>query len=170
MKKLPIDAKYLSKTGSASSQDEKQSIAIIVSNDEMPSNGDAIYTFKQNMICTGWAGLHRKTAWLYYFRIIPIQSTGGTCFSSPKWIERKMGWEKTKGKWSKGSKRYQNHCLAWHIGRIITTLDPPGRHDLPGQQWKWPESEFAADEGLSLYRRNEIAVPIALLWAGRKDL
>ena len=49
MKNLPLDPQlFVQNRERFVSRMKKNSIAIIVSNDEMPSNGDAIYRFKQN--------------------------------------------------------------------------------------------------------------------------
>ena len=49
MKNLPLDPQLFAQNREKFvSRMKKNSIAIIVSNDEMPSNGDAIYRFKQN--------------------------------------------------------------------------------------------------------------------------
>ncbi|RYY61861.1 MAG: M24 family metallopeptidase [Chitinophagaceae bacterium] len=49
MKNLPLDPKiFIQNRQRFSSRMEKNSIAVFVSNDEVPSNGDAIYKFRQN--------------------------------------------------------------------------------------------------------------------------
>ncbi len=49
MRNLPIDSKLFTQNRKRfSSKMEKNSIAIFLSNDEVPSNGDALYKFKQN--------------------------------------------------------------------------------------------------------------------------
>ncbi len=49
MKNLPLNPEiFITNRERFSKQMQKDSIAIFVSNDEVPSNGDAIYHFKQN--------------------------------------------------------------------------------------------------------------------------
>ena len=49
MKNLPLNPElFVQNRERFVNKMKKNSIAIIVSNDEMPSNGDAIYRFKQN--------------------------------------------------------------------------------------------------------------------------
>ena len=55
---------------------KKNSIAIIVSNDETPSNGDAIYMFKQNSDLYWLTGITQEESLVIYFRTILTQNTG----------------------------------------------------------------------------------------------
>ena len=56
---------------------EARSIAIFVSNDEVPSNADAHYPFRQNSDLFWLSGIWQEDSMVVLFRIIRIQIPGG---------------------------------------------------------------------------------------------
>jgi Xaa-Pro aminopeptidase len=68
MKNLPLDPQlFLQNRERFVSRMKKNSIAIIVSNDEMPSNGDAIYRFKQNSDLYWLSGITQEDSLVILF-------------------------------------------------------------------------------------------------------
>ena len=59
---------------------KKNSIAIFISNDEMPMNGDAIYRFKQNTDLYWLSGVTQEDSMVIFFPITLIQNTGKCWF------------------------------------------------------------------------------------------
>ena len=74
---------------------EKNSIAIFVSNDEVPSNGDAIYRFKQNSDVFWLSGITQEDSMVILFPGSQIPGSAGA--GAPQRDERKMGREKIAG-------------------------------------------------------------------------
>ena len=56
-------------------QMKPNSIAIFVSNDEWPSNGDAIHRFKQNSDLFWLTGMNKKILCLFYIPIVQKKNT-----------------------------------------------------------------------------------------------
>jgi len=68
MKNLPLDPRlFVQNRERFISRMKKNSIAIIVSNDEMPSNGDAIYRFKQNSDLYWLSGVTQEDSMMILF-------------------------------------------------------------------------------------------------------
>jgi Xaa-Pro aminopeptidase len=68
MKNLPLDPKlFVENRERFVSRMKKNSIAIIVSNDEMPSNGDAIYRFRQNSDLYWLSGITQEDSLVILF-------------------------------------------------------------------------------------------------------
>jgi Xaa-Pro aminopeptidase len=64
MKYLPLNAAIFTKNRERFiARMEKNSIAIFISNDEVPVNGDAIYHFKQNSDLFWLSGITQGKAW-----------------------------------------------------------------------------------------------------------
>ena len=61
MKNLPLNASHIcTEQATVYQKNGKNSIAIFNSNDELPTNGDAIYKFKQNSDLYWLSGITRK--------------------------------------------------------------------------------------------------------------
>ena len=74
MKNLPLDSQLFAQNRERFvSRMKKNSIAIIVSNDEMPSNGDAIYRFKQNSDLYWLSGVTQEDSMVILFPDNPDQ-------------------------------------------------------------------------------------------------
>jgi Xaa-Pro aminopeptidase len=68
MRNLPIDSKLFTQNRKRfSSKMEKNSIAIFLSNDEVPSNGDALYKFKQNSNLYWLSGVTQEDSMVILF-------------------------------------------------------------------------------------------------------
>ena len=68
MKNLPLDPQlFIQNRERFVSKMKKNSIAIIVSNDEMPSNGDAVYRFKQNSDLYWLSGISQEDSLVILF-------------------------------------------------------------------------------------------------------
>jgi Xaa-Pro aminopeptidase len=68
MRNLPIDSKLFTQNRKRfSSKMEKNSIAIFLSNDEVPSNGDALYKFKQNSNLYWLSGITQEDSMVILF-------------------------------------------------------------------------------------------------------
>lgn len=68
MRNLPIDSKLFTQNRKRfSSKMEKNSIAIFLSNDEVPSNGDALYRFKQNSNLYWLSGITQEDSMVILF-------------------------------------------------------------------------------------------------------
>lgn len=68
MRNLPIDAKLFSQNRKRFiSKMEKNSIAIFLSNDEVPTNGDALYKFKQNSNLYWLSGVSQEDSMVILF-------------------------------------------------------------------------------------------------------
>mgnify|MGYP000966063666 FL=1 len=68
MRNLPIDSKLFSQNRKRFiSKMEKNSIAIFLSNDEMPTNGDALYKFKQNSNLYWLSGVTQEDSMVILF-------------------------------------------------------------------------------------------------------
>ncbi len=68
MKNLPLDPKlFVQNRERFAGRMKKNSIAIIVSNDEMPSNGDAVYRFKQNSDLYWLSGITQEDSLVILF-------------------------------------------------------------------------------------------------------
>src|SRR5687767_2969519 len=68
MKHLPIDPKlFITSRNRFFKQMRPNSIAIFVSNDEVPSNGDAIYPFKQNSDLYWLSGITQEDSMVILF-------------------------------------------------------------------------------------------------------
>ncbi len=68
MKYLPLNSRIFSQNRERFvSRMEKQSIAIFVSNDEVPVNGDAIYSFKQNSDLFWLSGITQEDSMVILF-------------------------------------------------------------------------------------------------------
>jgi Xaa-Pro aminopeptidase len=87
---------------------EKNSIAIFVSNDEVPSNGDAIHRFKQNSDLFWLSGITQEDSMVILFPDNP----------DPKYrevlvlVRPNELKEKWDGKRLRVNQWYENHCMA----------------------------------------------------------
>jgi len=68
MKYLPLDPKiFIQNRARFVSKMQKNSIAIFVSNDEFPSNGDALHEFKQNSDLFWLSGIEQEGTMVVLF-------------------------------------------------------------------------------------------------------
>ena len=75
MKYLPLDSQiFLGNRKRFVKEMKPNSIAIFVSNDEWPSNGDALHGFKQNTDLYWLTGVEQEDSMVVYFLIVQIQN------------------------------------------------------------------------------------------------
>ena len=136
MKYLPLNPEmFIQNRERFVSKMEKNSIAIFVSNDEVPINGDAIYRFKQNSDLFWLSGITQEDSMVILFPDNP----------DPKYREvlvlvrpneLKEKWDGKRLRVNEAQEMSGIKTIVWldSLGWIVATMDSSGRYDLSEHQ------------------------------------
>ena len=113
MKYLPLNPEIFIKNRERFTKEMKPgSIAIFVSNDEVPVNGDALYPFKQNSDLFWLSGIVQEDTMVILFPGDPDPKYREVLVLARPNELKKMGWKKITNTGSSKDKWDKKYCLA----------------------------------------------------------